>query len=82
LLEIRSLAESCARQLTAWTKSIDSSPVKGKRHLTADVRKNRDAADKARDFRLNFLRNLKPGHPLYTSSEAVAAREQREQEGK
>jgi four helix bundle protein len=76
LLEIGSLAESCARQLTAWTKSIDGSPVKGKRHLTADARENRDAAEKARDFRLNFLRNLKPSHPLYNSSEALAAREQ------
>ena len=33
LEEIKELAESCARQLTAWTASIDESPVKGKRHL-------------------------------------------------
>jgi four helix bundle protein len=74
LQEIRSLAESCARQLTAWTTSIDNSPVQGKRHLTGDERQRREAAQKARDFRLNFLRNLKPEHPLYRSSEARAAR--------
>jgi four helix bundle protein len=74
LQEIRSLAESCARQLTAWTISIDSSPVQGKRHLTGEVKEKREAERKAREFRLNFLRNLKPTHPLYNSAEARAAR--------
>jgi four helix bundle protein len=74
LQEIRGLAESCARQLTAWTVSIESSPVQGKRHLTGEVKERREVAQKARDFRLNFLRNLKPEHPLYRSPEARAAR--------
>ncbi len=74
LQEIRALAESCARQLTAWTGSIERSPVVGKRHLSWDVKQRRDVAQKAREFRLNFLRNLKPDHPLYNSSEARAAR--------
>ena len=78
LQEIRARAESCARQLTAWTVSIESSPVQGKRHLTGPVREQRDVAQKARDFRLNFLRNLKPEHPLYNSSEARAARGERD----
>jgi four helix bundle protein len=33
LLAIRQMAESCARQITAWITSIEKSPVKGKRHL-------------------------------------------------
>ena len=74
LQEIRALAESCARQLTAWTMSNDHSPVQGKRHLTAEVKQGREVAQKARDFRLNFLRTLKPEHPLYNSPEAQAAR--------
>lgn len=74
LQEIRSLAESCARQITAWTASIESSSVQGKRHLTGEMKDRRDVAQKARDFRLNFLRNLKPEHPLYKSPEARAAR--------
>ena len=74
LQEIRALAESCARQLTAWTGSIEASPVKGKRHLTGEVKARREMADKARNFRLNFLRNLRPEHPLYNSSEAREAR--------
>lgn len=74
LLEIRSLAESCARQLTAWTASNDSSPVQGKRHLTGEVKQRREAEQKARSYRLNFLRGLSPQHPLYKSPEACAAR--------
>lgn len=74
LQEIRSMAESCARQLTAWTASIDNSPVQGKRHLTGEVKERREAATKAREFRQNFLRNLKLEHPLYKSPEARAAR--------
>jgi four helix bundle protein len=74
LQEIRSLAESCARQLTGWTASLDLSPVQGKRHLTADVKEKREAIAKVRDFRLNFLRNLLPAHPLYNSPDARAAR--------
>ena len=74
LQEIRALAESCAKQLTAWTASIENSPVQGKRHLTGEIKERREAATKARDFRTGFLRNLKPEHPLYTSPEAREAR--------
>jgi four helix bundle protein len=74
LREIRVLAESCARQLTAWTGSLEASPVQGKRHLSGPVREQREAADKARNYRMSFLRSLKPSHPLYASSEARAAR--------
>jgi len=74
LQEIRSLAESCARQLTAWTVSIESSPVQGKRHLTGEVKQRREAARKATEYRLNFLRGLGPSHPLYQTPDARAAR--------
>jgi hypothetical protein len=74
LQEIRAMAESCARQLTAWTASIENSPVQGKRHLTGPVKAQREAAQTARQFRLDFLRKLKPTHPLYNSPEARAAR--------
>src|SRR3974377_2148819 len=36
LQEIRLLAESCAKQLTGWTASIDNSPVQGKRLLSGE----------------------------------------------
>lgn len=74
LQEIRVLAESCAKQFMAWTKSNDVSPVQGKRHLTGEVKEKREVAQKARDFRISFLRGLKPEHPLYNSPDARSAR--------
>jgi four helix bundle protein len=74
LQEIRRLAESCTRQLTGWTMSIEDSPVQGKRHLTGEVKQRREIAQKTRDYRLSFLRSLKPDHPLYSTREARAAR--------
>ena len=79
LHEIRELTEACARQLTAWANSIESSSVQGKRHLTPSVRQRRQAATAAENFRSTFLRNLKPGHPLFNSDEARTARGEPEQ---
>lgn len=77
LQEIRALAESCARQLTAWAGSLEASPVKGKRHLTPAERERREIADKVVAFRLKFLRGLGPEHPLYQTREAREARGER-----
>jgi len=74
LQEIRGLAESCARQISAWVAAIEDSPVQGKRHLTGAARQQREIAEKVKNFRLNFLKNLNPTHPLYNSPEARAAR--------
>jgi four helix bundle protein len=74
LLEIKALAESCARQLTAWTGSIEDSPIQGKRHLSPQGREVKSVAKKAREYRINFLRSLKPEHPLYGTAEAREAR--------
>ena len=38
---IRTLAESCSRQIGAWMMSIERSPVKGKRHRTPQASKQR-----------------------------------------
>lgn len=74
LQKIRALAESCARQLTGWAGAVDRLPFEGPRHVPDRQRDTREAAQKARDFRLKFLKNLKPGHPLYNSTEAQVAR--------
>jgi hypothetical protein len=74
LLAIRASAESCARQLTAWTGSLEDSPVQGKRHLTGPVKAAREMQQKVHGFREKFLAGLKPNHPLYNTSEARAAR--------
>jgi four helix bundle protein len=74
LLEIRELSTSCARQITAWISSIEDSPIKGKRHLTGAAKAQRTATEKVLEYRLLFLRTLKPEHPLYRTPEARAAR--------
>ena len=74
LQKIRALAESCARQLTGWAGAVDKLPFEGRRHLPAREREPRQAAESARNYRLNFLKDLKPTHPLYRSPEARAAR--------
>ena len=53
---------------------MDQVPITGKRHLTGKVRAEREQAQKAKDYRREFLRNLKPEHPLYAPREARAAR--------
>jgi four helix bundle protein len=74
LQKIRGLAESCARQLTGWAGAVDRLSFEGRRRMHETVRQSRQVEQKARDFRLSFLRQLKPTHPLYHSSEARAAR--------
>jgi four helix bundle protein len=74
LKTIRALAESCARQLTGWSGSIETLPFEGRRHLPEKERQTRQTAQKAKEFRLSFLRSLKPDHPLYNSQEARTAR--------
>lgn len=71
---IAELAGTCLRQLTAWIASIEQGPIQGKRHLTGDQIRRREADQSASDFRLVFLRTLTPAHPLYNSPEARAAR--------
>jgi len=80
LQAIRALAESCARQLTGWAGAIEKLPFEGQRHLPEEQRSRREIARKAQDFRLTFLKNLKPEHPLYRSSEARAARGEPDEE--
>ena len=74
LQRIRALAESCARQLTGWAGAVDKLPFEGRRQLPEKERQSRQTAQKARDFRLSFLKNLKPDHPIYNSFEARMAR--------
>jgi four helix bundle protein len=72
--DLMSMAESCSRQLRGWADSLQNSDIKGQRHLNEQVRQRERTAKAAKSYRLEFLRNLKPEHPLYRSAEARAAR--------
>ncbi|MCU0772233.1 MAG: four helix bundle protein [Verrucomicrobia bacterium] len=76
---LRSLTENCSRQLRGWADSLQNSNIRGQRHLNDKVREQERTKKAARSYRLEFLRNLKPSHPLYHSSEARAARGQPEE---
>lgn len=71
---LKSTAESCSRQLRGWADSLQNSSIQGQRHLDDKVRKTERTKKAVTDFRLQFLRNLKPEHPLYRTPEARAAR--------
>jgi four helix bundle protein len=82
LEEIRQAAESCCKQITAWIGSIEMSPVQGKRHKDGETRRKEEWLEKGRAFRREFLRNLKPDHPLYKTNEAREARGEPPEQGR
>lgn len=76
LKRIHDKAHECVRQVAGWARSLEESPVQGKRHLTPQARTAKRQADFAEDLRRKFLLTLDPMHPLYDSPEAKAAREE------
>lgn len=74
LQTIRSVAESCARQLTGWAGAVDKPPFEGRRQLPERERASREIVQKTKKYRTDFLRNLKPDHPLYNTDEARIVR--------
>jgi hypothetical protein len=67
--KLKSLAESCSRQLRAWAESLQNSEIKGQRHLNDRVR--RDMEDRARfaSFEKELLRRLPAWHPKRKEAE-------------
>jgi four helix bundle protein len=61
---LKSIAESCSRQLRGWADYLQNSEIKGQRHLTQRSRQNYDADKKADEFQQELLERLPPDHPL------------------
>jgi four helix bundle protein len=72
--EIQELAQSCARQLTALTCSVDGSTFRDVRHLMTVGGQEQELSREAAEVRAHFLRHLGPTHPLFSSIEARQAR--------
>ena len=66
---LKSLAESCSRQLRAWADTLQNSDIKGQRHLNDQSRAQDDQQKKAAAMQQRLLRNLPPGHPLRKDAE-------------
>lgn len=61
---LKSIAESCSRQLRAWADSLQNSDIKGQRHLNDSVRHQATQKQSALAFQKTLLANLPPNHPL------------------
>lgn len=66
---LKSMAESCSRQLRGWADSLQNSEIKGQRHLNAKTRQQDDEKKRAEEFRKENLLRLPPGHPLRKEAE-------------
>jgi len=66
--DLKSLAESCSRQLRAWADSLQNSDITGQRHLNEHTRANYEKR-KSREkgvaaFNELLAQHLPPDHPL------------------
>ena len=66
---LKSLAESCSRQLRAWAESLQNTTIKGPRHLDTRERQRTQMQRRAEAFQQKLLNNLPPNHPLRRRSE-------------
>ncbi len=67
---LKSLAESCSRQLRAWADSLQNSEIKGPRHLNERDRERFEAQRRAAAFQRKLLNNLPADHPLRRARQA------------
>ena len=62
--DLKSMAESCSRQLRAWADSLQDSDIKGQRHLNQQTRETDDRRRRAAACQKLLLSKLPPNHPL------------------
>ena len=67
--DLKSLAESCSRQLRAWADSLQNSEIKGQRHLNEKVRRQTAIQKRAAEFQKELLRRLPQDNPLRRDAE-------------
>jgi four helix bundle protein len=69
ILNLKSLSESCSKQLRGWADSLQNSDIKGQRHLNDKSRQADDQKKRAANFQKELLRKLSPNHPLRKDAE-------------
>ena len=62
--DLKSLAESCSRQIRAWADHLQNSDIQGPRHLTEKSRRLADQKKRAESFQKKLQDGLPPNHPL------------------
>jgi four helix bundle protein len=66
---LKSLGESCSRQIRAWADSLQNSHIRGQRHLNNRSREALDRKKRAEDMEKRLLANLPANHPLRRAKE-------------
>jgi four helix bundle protein len=61
--DLKSLAESCSRQIRAWADSLQNSDVRGPRHLNNASRQNYDSRKRATAAQQRIRKSLRDDHP-------------------
>lgn len=70
IANLKSIAESCSRQLRGWADSLQNSDIKGQRHLTDKSRAEDERKKHAAAFEKELLRKLPAWHPKRKEAEA------------
>jgi four helix bundle protein len=72
---LKSVAESCSRQLRAWADSLQNSDIAGPRHLNDQTRANYEKRKRresgAAEFQKLLAQHLPPDHPLRTGKSQI-----------
>src|SRR6266487_3526041 len=69
IADLKSIAESCSRQLRGWADSLQNSDIKGQRHLTDKSRRADEQKKRAVAFDVTLLRHLPAWHPKRKEAE-------------
>lgn len=66
---LKSVAESCSRQLRGWADSLQNSDIKGQRHLNDVVRREMGDRKRSAAFEKTLLQHLPAWHPKRKEAE-------------
>ncbi len=61
---LKSIAESCSRQLRGWADHLQNSEIRGQRHLNDQSRKEYLSRKDAAAFERELMETLPPDHPF------------------
>ena len=62
--DLKSIAESCSRQLRGWADSLQNSEIKGQRHLTDKSKLEDEQKKRVAAVQKDLLEKLPSNHPL------------------
>jgi len=65
--DLKSIAESCSRQIRAWADHLQNCDIQGQRHLNEKTRKHYHGKKEAEEFQQRLQQQLPSNHPLRKS---------------